>query len=423
MPEGAEKICFVVMGFGRKTDYESGRTLDLDATYEAIIEPAVLSHGMRCIRADEVMHSGVIDLPMYEMLYHADLVIADISTGNVNAIYELGVRHALKPRATIIMSEDKGRVYFDLNHINTLKYRHLGDDIGVRDARTAEAALSALIGKVLAGMATDSPVYTFLPKLTQPSLSAAQLDKLVERAEMAQDERMSLMRKGESAIEANRFEEAKAAFARAIDLKAGEPGAIVEPYLIQRLALATYKSQEPDSIEALVAARKILLQLDPETSNDPETTGLMGAICKRLWRLTGERRQIDLAIRYYGRGFTIRNDYYNGENLALCYELRAPGQTDPDEARFDLMSAVKVRSAVIDIAEDLVRSSTFEERSDRKWIFATLANCYFAIGQIAKAGDYEERFLAFGPPRWEYESFMAGKQAVIAIHGIDGVLI
>jgi hypothetical protein len=28
------------MGFGKKTDYESGRTLDLDATYEAIINPA-----------------------------------------------------------------------------------------------------------------------------------------------------------------------------------------------------------------------------------------------------------------------------------------------------------------------------------------------------------------------------------------------
>ncbi len=28
-----EPVCFVVMGFGKKTDYESGRTLDLDATY------------------------------------------------------------------------------------------------------------------------------------------------------------------------------------------------------------------------------------------------------------------------------------------------------------------------------------------------------------------------------------------------------
>ena len=83
-----QKVCFVVMGFGKKTDYESGRTLDLDATYEAIIKPAAEAANLRCIRADEVIHSGLIDAPMYEMLLRADLVVADISTGNANAVYE-----------------------------------------------------------------------------------------------------------------------------------------------------------------------------------------------------------------------------------------------------------------------------------------------------------------------------------------------
>lgn len=73
----AQKICFVVMGFGKKTDYESGRLLDLDATYEAIIQPAVEAGGYRCIRANEILHSGVIDVRMYEMLLRADLVVAD----------------------------------------------------------------------------------------------------------------------------------------------------------------------------------------------------------------------------------------------------------------------------------------------------------------------------------------------------------
>jgi hypothetical protein len=42
---------------------------------------------------------------MYEQLLGADLVIADLSTSNVNAIYELGVRHALRPHTTIVMAE------------------------------------------------------------------------------------------------------------------------------------------------------------------------------------------------------------------------------------------------------------------------------------------------------------------------------
>jgi len=47
--------CFVIMGFGKKTDYgEKTRTLDLDATYKAIIKRAVEDCGLTCIRADEV---------------------------------------------------------------------------------------------------------------------------------------------------------------------------------------------------------------------------------------------------------------------------------------------------------------------------------------------------------------------------------
>lgn len=60
--------CFVVMGFGRKTDFETGRTLDLDKSYRTIIRPAVIAADLTCERADEIQHSGVIDAPMYERL-------------------------------------------------------------------------------------------------------------------------------------------------------------------------------------------------------------------------------------------------------------------------------------------------------------------------------------------------------------------
>ena len=131
MMQNKQMICFVIMGFGKKTDYETGRTLDLDATYDAIIEPAVIKNNIRCIKANEILHSGIIDSKMYEMLLHAELVIADISTGNVNAVYELGVRHALRPHATIIMKENAGKLHFDLNHTNTFPYVHMGEDIGL----------------------------------------------------------------------------------------------------------------------------------------------------------------------------------------------------------------------------------------------------------------------------------------------------
>ena len=36
-----QKQCFVVMGFGIKTDYATGRKLDLDKSYRLLIKPVV----------------------------------------------------------------------------------------------------------------------------------------------------------------------------------------------------------------------------------------------------------------------------------------------------------------------------------------------------------------------------------------------
>ena len=67
--------------------------------------------------------------------------MADISTLNPNAIYELGVRHALRPYRTIVISEDKLRYPFDINHTLIEKYKHLGEDIDVSEAECLRAEL------------------------------------------------------------------------------------------------------------------------------------------------------------------------------------------------------------------------------------------------------------------------------------------
>ena len=125
----SKRRCFVVMGFGVKTDFATGRKLDLDKSYRVLIKPVVEEKGIECIRADEIRHSGAIDVPMYEELLNADLVIADLSTANPNALYELGIRHALRPRTTIVISENKLSYPFDLNHVKITSYSHLGDAI------------------------------------------------------------------------------------------------------------------------------------------------------------------------------------------------------------------------------------------------------------------------------------------------------
>ena len=404
MTEG-RPFCFVVMGFGVKTDYETGRTLDLDATYEAIIEPAVTDAGLRCIRADEFVHSGVIDRRMYEALYRADLVVADISTGNVNAVYELGVRHALRPYSTIIMKERDGRLHFDLDHVVIFRYEHLGADIGAREATRARRELAELVGSIMAAKEADSPVYQWLPRLQQPKLSEEEVEAMVDDTE-AHERRMSaFVRSGKEASSASRHADAAEAFAKAHALSPEEP------YIIQQWALATYKSRSPSDEAALLEGLEIIGALRPNKSNDPETLGITGAMHKRLWMLKSERGSLDKAIEYYGRGFEVRRDYYNGENLATCLDYRSKVQRDPAEGDYDRRTASKVRESIVWNLEKAIEADSFRERTDRKWVFATLANCHFALGNIAAGDRFEARFHKERPADWEVETYEAGKAA------------
>ena len=405
-----QKICFVVMGFGKKTDYESGRLLDLDATYEAIIHPSVTANGYRCIRANEILHSGVIDVRMYEMLLQADLVVADISTGNVNAVYELGVRHALRPYSTIVMKEKKGKLHFDLDHTATFMYEHLGEDIGNREAKRAQADLGKLIEEVSSNPKPDSPVYTFIPFLRQPAFTDEELEEVLVDAEVTQEKFSLLLAEAEAAAVASQHDTAANKFSSLLELRPKNP------YLRQQAALHTYKSKDPSEPMALVKAQIMLAPLEPEQSNDPETLGLSGAIHKRLWGHNNDRVTLDQAIHFYSKGFELRGDYYNGENAALCFETRSELQDAEDEALFDRMSASKIRNSIIERLLVTIADDNFEERADQHWIYATLANCFFALGNKEGAEKYELLFFEREPAKWQRETYLEGKNKVIEIH-------
>jgi tetratricopeptide (TPR) repeat protein len=405
-----QKICFVVMGFGKKTDFESGRLLDLDATYEAIIEPAVTASGYRCIKANEILHSGIIDVKMYEMLLRADLVIADISTGNVNAVYELGVRHALRPFSTIVMKEEHGKMHFDLDHTATFMYEHLGADIGNREAKRAQADLCKLIQAVSADPQPDSPVYTYIPLLRKPTFTDEEFEEVLEDAEGVQEKFSSLLNEAEAAADASVHDEAAQKFSDLLEMRPDHS------YLRQQAALHTYKSKIPSEPMALMNALTILAPLDPEKSNDPETLGLSGAIYKRLWVHNQDIATLDQAIHHYAKGFLLKGDYYNGENAAICYEIRSSLQPIEEEALYDRMSASKIRMSVYKYLTEAVEDAGFDERGDQIWVYATLANCCFALGHVEDGDKYEALFMGLNPAEWQINTYLDGKQKVLEFH-------
>ena len=153
-----KKSCFVVMGFGTKVDFQSGRKLNLDAAYRDMIKPAVEEAGLVCRRADEIAHSGNINVPMYREILTADVVVADLSTSNANAFYELGVRHALRPYTTIIIAENEFKFPFDLAQIVIRQYRHLGEEIGYGEVMRFRKLLKEAVEEIVSSPSDDSPV-------------------------------------------------------------------------------------------------------------------------------------------------------------------------------------------------------------------------------------------------------------------------
>jgi hypothetical protein len=55
---------------------------------------------LEAFRADVKQRAGNIHSDMFQELLLADLVVAELSVDNPNAWYELGVRHAIRARAS-----------------------------------------------------------------------------------------------------------------------------------------------------------------------------------------------------------------------------------------------------------------------------------------------------------------------------------
>ena len=442
--------CFVVMGFGTKTDYATGRKLDLNKSYRLLIKPVVEEKGLICIRADEIRHSGSIDVPMYKELLKADVVIADLSTANVNAFYELGIRHALRPHTTIVISEDKLAYPFDLNHIKITSYTHLGEGIEYEEVERFRKILGETLQAVLEKKEPDSPVYTYLDGLTPPLLKEeAQAEitdrvigemedseddgglKVLKRPKVKVDKTLALLiEQGEAAIDRKDFPRARKLFDSALLI--GVDGMEADklkhdPYLVHRLALATYKSQKPDAITALKEGLKLLEQLDLAHTNDPETVTLAGAIEKKFYELGQGDEHLSNAILFFQRGYYLLNNRYNCINLAYMQNCRANSSlcTTREEQIADMVYASHTRRRVLEVCEnDLAEVFRREQRKpiadgdnqemikqrsynneQKFWIYVNKAEAHFALGEFDEYKQAVETAKAIEHKPWMMESF------------------
>lgn len=426
--------CFVIQGFGPKTDYTDGRVLNLDASYE-VIKQAVEEAGLKCLRADEIIHSGTIDIPMYEQLLRADLVIADLSTNNVNAAFELGVRYGLRPRSTIVIAEEKFKSPFDVNHIVIRRYKHMGEDIGMREARRFKDELIIVIKSILEELRTDSPVYSLFPSLRPPEymeemqgsdgpVASPLVEKAItelvdanvisERSPLAKDPASNAEVYGSEAAESQplsarqwfdyaqkamksrNFEAAKVAWKELLKFKPHDSHAT------RQLAKATYKASEAPEEETLLEARDILKELLPATTNNPETLGIWGAIHEHLWSINHDGEMLDEAIAAYERSFNLKQDYYNDINFAFVLDLRAVERARNNallKATADEVWAQRVRREITRYISPLLENEELDNEK-QYWVFATLWECALGLDDEAAAAKWDDKASGLEVPAW-----------------------
>lgn len=359
-------LCFVLMPFGKKTD-ASGRTIDFDAVYRKLIEPAVSQAGMEPLRADEELGGGIIHKPMFERLLLCEYAVADMTSANANVFYELGVRHAVKPRATVLLYANKGPLPFDVRMLRAVPYQ-LGKGGG--PAKVADT-IKSLVEKLeqARGAQVDSPLYQLINDY--PDVQHQKTDVFraqVEYSKRVKDALLIARRKDAAAVAAVEdrvVDELTRAGGKGI--ADAEAGVLIDLLLSYRAVSAWNEmiglyGRLPEHLKSAVMVReqyafalnrakqgllaeRVLMDLINERGPNSESCGILGRIYKDRWQAAVERGNLEegegllgKAIRTYRQGFESDwRDAYPGINAVTLMECATP----PDVARHELLPVVR----------------------------------------------------------------------------------
>ena len=104
--------------------------------------------------------AGNIRTDMFDGLASADIVIADISIQNANVYYELGARHGLRDKRTVMIRFSGDSTPFDIKTDRYFSYDQ-------EHPETAVDILAEALTRSVRSSDKDSPVYALIPNLEE----------------------------------------------------------------------------------------------------------------------------------------------------------------------------------------------------------------------------------------------------------------
>jgi tetratricopeptide (TPR) repeat protein len=306
------------MGFGIKDN------INLDLTYNEIIKPCIIENDLtpfplyaenrfNAYRCDEISGIACIDYKFVTCLNGADIVIADISTMNVNAIYELGARHALKPRSTILLcAKEKSQNFnfFDLTYVPIVFYNHEGLTINNEVVANTKNTLNKLIDFAINSNSTlpDNPI----------SRALLEAQNIYKSDLPLPDNSYKLYIKGKEKLDQNNYKDAESIFEMLYQKYPTEQNLLL-------YSLAKYKlAEQNNSYKELVNCINLITSnIDINNSTSETVFGRLAAICLRVFNITKDNEYFYLSLEYYRRGssFSSVNLYCPRNYCALLLRI------------------------------------------------------------------------------------------------------
>ena len=178
---------FVIRPFGTKTD-KDGREINFESVHDQLIGPALMRAGYAGDTTTEIVEAGNIRSDMFQLIIQADLAICDITTSNANVLYELGIRHSLCKKSTLLIKGEQaaGRPPFNLG-----ADRYFAYDID-DPANSLDDLIRAIHSTRYDSRETDSPIFRLVPDLKPIDRNElglflpSELREDIERAEASQ---------------------------------------------------------------------------------------------------------------------------------------------------------------------------------------------------------------------------------------------